>query len=262
MWPFRRNPGPAPKDRAVWLSAYVDGELTGEECVRAEAWLARDAAARAAADELRRLKALSDAARAPEPDPAAWGAVLARVESALEARPPAAPVATRPAGRRRRRARWAAGVAAAAAAVLLAVLLSRERAPDAPPELPEAEVEPFAVVGADEVTIDDMDPADGPALVVGAVPVQVPLGEGREPFPVVSAGEVTVESIDAADVAALVIGEPPLHWPLVLAGQGDVWIDYVGGEWGGTPPYLHESVAGEPMMVPGVAWGPKAEKGN
>ena len=68
------------------------------------------------------LRQLARQAPPPEPSPAAWDAVLARVAAALPPRPTAA--------RRRRAWPWVAAVAGLAAAVVVAVVV---RAPHQPP---------------------------------------------------------------------------------------------------------------------------------
>src|SRR5262245_57311273 len=69
----------------TWLTAYVDGELTGEERARVEAWLASNPEARAEVEAQQHLKALWERSRVAGPDALVWKDVLTGVESALSA---------------------------------------------------------------------------------------------------------------------------------------------------------------------------------
>ena len=83
------NSGPTPEQ----LAAYADGELAWADRAAVEAWLARDPAAAAEVESLRRFtQAWRDAAPSP-PGPDAWSRVRSKIESGLDA--PPAPAADR-----------------------------------------------------------------------------------------------------------------------------------------------------------------------
>ncbi|HKB42276.1 MAG TPA: zf-HC2 domain-containing protein [Gemmataceae bacterium] len=249
MWPFKREDRAEPQAPPAqgWLTAYVDGELTDEERARVEAWLARNPEARAEVEGQRRLKGLWDRCPVPEPDRFAWDDVLARVESGLGSA--ATEKSARPAHRQGPRDQtwlWAAG--AVAAAVLLGLWLSRR---DPPAVDPPGTEEVFEVASEADVVIDDMDPADAPAVVVGRVPAQesFPLKPG-ELLEVASPDEVTILSMDAADLGALVVGEAPVAGALALATREEVQVDQLTPHPGDeTMPYLHAPKGGWPMVV-------------
>jgi hypothetical protein len=159
--------GPTPEQ----LAAYADGELAGADRAAVEAWLARDADAAAEVESLRRFtQAWRDAAPAP-PGPEAWSVVRNRIEAALDA-----PPAPRRWPRRLLLGAAAAALGAAAAAVLALALSNPGRAPPAPvPPTPDPEpiaaVEPFPVVGPEDVVIVSICGADTGCLVAARPPV-------------------------------------------------------------------------------------------
>jgi anti-sigma factor RsiW len=182
MFPHRR-------DESVWpspelLAAYADGELDPEARATVEAWLVAHPEAQAQVEAQRRLTQLFRDVPVPEPNPAAWQRLEARVESRLET-----VAAVRP--------RWAripwrvAGPSAAA--VLAAVLLLpwlRGPQPDPPPRVHrEPQVEPFPVVSPEDVTIVALD-GDGAALVVGTPPLP-------EALALAGPGDVTVDGVQS-----------------------------------------------------------------
>jgi hypothetical protein len=249
MWPHKRE------DREeiaspcqTWLMAYVDGELTDEERARVEGWLARNPEARAEVDALRHLKTLCERCRVPGPDALAWDEILARIESTLDsaAREEALTDSGPPRMRGRSRWRWVAWVAAAAA-ILLTLWLSR---PAVSPDESD-DREPFEVASEADVQIDDMDPADGRALVVGRLPPAGSFGlEPGERLQVVSPEEVTIISMEGADLQALVVGEPPVTGALVLATRDEIQVEHMAPHpTNETVPYLHAPEGGWPMVV-------------
>lgn len=111
--------------------------------------------------DLLRLRSLWQSALPPEPEEAAWHAVLARVHASVEGQ----------AGRGRSwRPLWGI-VGLSAAAAILALVLTRSlwttRVPLPMPRVEEA----FPVVEADDVNIVSMDARDVAALVVGEPPL-------------------------------------------------------------------------------------------
>lgn len=249
MWPVdrqdRSEPEPTPPES--WLAAYVDGELGEEERTRVEAWLDANPAARAAVESQRRLQGWFEATAGPEPDARAWDDTLARVEAALL---PAGP-GVRPTRRGPWRTPWLWAVGlATAAAVLLALWIGHDhRKTPAPGPGPEEGV--LEVVAEADVVIDDMDPADAAAVVVGRRPAspRPELGPG-ETLPVTDIDDVMIISMDAADTAALVVGEPPVSGELVLVSQGEVQVDHMApSPVDDTTPYLHSPKDGWPMVV-------------
>lgn len=242
MWPAdredRSEPGPALP--GPWLAAYVDGELDAAGRERVEAWLDAHPDARADVETQRRLQRWLDADPVPEPAAHAWDTTLDRIEAALL-----------PAGRRVRGRRrpwlWAVGLATAAA-VLLAVWVASNRQRPAPDPVPTPEV--LDVVAEADVVIDEMDPSDAAALVVGRRPDSPPDLLPGSTLPVADADDVTVISMDAADTASLVVGEPPVSGELVLAAQGEVQVDHMAPcPSGATQPYLHSPKGGWPIVV-------------
>jgi hypothetical protein len=174
------------------LAAYADGELDAAGRARVEDWLAAHPDARADLDAQVRLGPrgpLWEASAAPDPGPAAWDAVLARVRREVDARGPSRP-----------RRPWARGLMVAlpaAAAVLAAVHLSRPPAPPRPP----AEA-PWPVTTADDVEILSIQEADAGMLVVGAPPLV-----GR--LTLASAADVNLIGVEAGDDGTL----PHAQWP-------------------------------------------------
>jgi hypothetical protein len=245
MWPTERDDRsePEPALPGPWLAAYVDGELDEAERARVEAWLNNHPAARAEVEAQRRLGRWFEAGAVPEPALHAWEKTLSRIETAL------LPAARRiRAGRRpwRKPWLWAVGLATAAA-VLLAVWVAQNRPGTGPGPAPGSEV--LDVVTEADVVIDDMDPADAHALIVGRHPVPPADLRPGSTLPVTDSDDVTIISMDAADTAALVVGEPPVSGELVLASQGEVQVDHMAPSADNTQPYLHAPKNGWPMVV-------------
>ena len=163
------NPDPSPER----LAAFLDGELDPATAARVEAWLADNAEAAEELDGQRRVLRLWRANPPPEPGPAAWTAVLSRIE------------ARRPAARRRPR-KWpiALGLGASAAAAVFAAVFLTRLFQGAPPNDADA---PLPVVAPGDVTIISMDARDAAGLVVAAPPV---------PEPIVLAGQDDVSVMD------------------------------------------------------------------
>lgn len=111
--------------------------------------------------DLLRLRSLSQSALPPEPEEAAWHAVLARVHASVEG----GAERSRPS-----RPLWAIVGLTAAAAVLAGFLVHSLWRTSVPVPTPRVE-EPFPVVEAGDVTIVSMDARDVAALVVGEPPV-------------------------------------------------------------------------------------------
>lgn len=113
--------------------------------------------------DLPQLRRLLQAALPPEPDEAAWNAVLARVHASLDEQPQQ---------KRSPRPLWGI-VGLTAAAVILAAILARSlwmTSAPMPVTAPRAE-EPLPVAEAEDVSIVSMDARDVAALVVGELPV-------------------------------------------------------------------------------------------
>ncbi len=249
-WPHEQDPFDAPggRDPAVWLSAYVDGELGDEDRARVEAWLARDPRARAEVEAQRRLRGWCQRAAVPEPGGEAWDGVLARVEAAL--RPPAALRSGR--GARR----WVAGLSAAAA-VLLALWLAREPAdPRVAPDGPSdgGPTETLEVASDADIVIHHMDPDDAErgAVVVGGLPGAELLDpKPGEQFQVAAPGDVFIICMDGSDTTALVVGAPPVSGALVLASSADVEVHNMAPHPADdVRPYLHAPQGAPPMVLP------------
>ena len=166
------NSGPTPEQ----LAAYADGELAWADRAAVEAWLARDPAAAAEVESLRRFtQAWRDAAPSP-PGPDAWSRVRSKIESGLDA--PPAPAADRRWPRRLLLGAAAAARGAAAAAVMALALSNAGRVPPAPlgppeqpPPGPLAEEEPYPVVGPEDVVVVSIGGADTDCLVAARPPV-------------------------------------------------------------------------------------------
>jgi anti-sigma factor RsiW len=133
------------------LMAFADGELEPVRRDEVAAWLEHHPEGRVEVEEFRRLIGLWQRHVPPEPAPAAWASVLARIETSRPLRP-AVPA-------RRAYPAWAYS-SLAAAAILGIVMLGRTWwiAPPVvpPPEEPAVE-EPFPVALASEVNIVSMD---------------------------------------------------------------------------------------------------------
>lgn len=251
MAPTNHDPRPAPDelpDRAARLMAYLDGELPPEEQARVAAWIAQDPDAHHQHEEERRRRELFASASPPEPGPQAWVRALAGIEKALFAPPGARPFL------RRSSTLWAlVGVTAAAVLAAVWIRTSGLFAPPQPIDTPRTPVDVLAVATADDVTIDDMDPADARLLVVGEVPGHVSTElRAMSPFAVSTADEISVETMNGDDTDRLVVGEPPVSGPLVMAEPGDVkevQIDGVRAK-GQPKPYLFEPPGngGMPMI--------------
>jgi anti-sigma factor RsiW len=136
------------------LMAFADGELEPARRDEVAAWLEHHPEDRAEVEEFFRLNDLWKRFAPPDPSPAAWASVLARIETARPFRPQV------PEWWADRRAWTFAGLAAA---VLGAVMLGRSLWTDAP-ETP-ADEEPFPVALAGEVNIVSMDAHDADTLV-------------------------------------------------------------------------------------------------
>ena len=258
MWPTNdeRSEPEQPPEPAAWLSAYLDGELGAEDHARVEDWLARDPDARAEADALRRVGDWCERCPVPEPGSAAWDRVRAHVSAAVPA--PGLLQRTQLPRRGRRPWLWVPAIVAAASVVLavwIAATLSKRTPPGEAKPTPAASDE-MQVASAADVIIDDMDPADAGALVVGRVPpgpYPLPPGERAE---VAGSDEVTIVSMEAEDTAALVVGEPPVGWPLALASQGDVQVDHMAtSQEHSNKPYLFAPKGGSPMLWPEAVKG-------
>src|SRR5262245_22778774 len=118
--------------------------------------------------DLDRLRALCRSVPPPEPEDAAWTAVLARIHDGVRA----SPVRLAPGGAARLASPWRrwAVVGLAAAAALIVVLLARPLWRKAPSPQPPPE-EPFPVAEAGDVDIIRIDARDVAGLVVGEPPV-------------------------------------------------------------------------------------------
>lgn len=100
------HPAPLSEPERVELIAYLDGELHGEAAAAVEARLARDPAARAEAESLKRTWELLDFLPQPAPSPSFAARTMSRLG-------PVALPAPRRRGRLVRVAGWAAAVVAA-----------------------------------------------------------------------------------------------------------------------------------------------------
>ncbi|MGH7172728.1 MAG: hypothetical protein ACRELF_07330 [Gemmataceae bacterium] len=119
--------------------------------------------------DLLALRRLSQSVLPPEPEEAAWHAVLARVHASVE---------SQAATGRFSRPLWGI-VGFTAAAAILALLLTRSLwRTSVPAPAPRAE-EAFPVVEADDVIIVSMDARDVAALVVGEPPISGELAFAR-----------------------------------------------------------------------------------
>jgi hypothetical protein len=146
------------------LMAFADGELGPARRDEVAAWLEHHPEGRAEVEEFHRLTGLWHKHIPPEPAPAAWASVLARIETARPLRPPVPLRRTRPA--------WAySGLAAAA--VLGVVLLGRNLWVGTPSSAPADDDEPFPVAHASEINIVSMDlkEAQDADALVGHPPV-------------------------------------------------------------------------------------------
>jgi anti-sigma factor RsiW len=173
------------------LAAFVDGNLDADLHRRVEAWLAahpEEAAEVAAHRQLAR--AWRDTTPA-EPSPAAWDAVLARIQTG------SAPVATGPSGTSRRVLPWGTVTAATAAAVLWAAFSLRDAGSPPPGEPPRAEAwEPLVLASPGDVEIMSVAAEDTDAVLVGDPPL-------KEALVLASSGDVTVQSV-APDVDGVI----------------------------------------------------------
>lgn len=165
------------------LAAHADGELTGREVDRVQAWLAMHPAGQADLIVQKRLgwrqSRLWQATAAENPPAHVWATALTRIELDLR-NPKPMPAEPRPLQTSRRRLLAAIGVTAAAAILLT-----------------------FAIPAL-------MGPSNGPAVV--------PADE----FVVATSDDVEILRIFEADADSLVVGELPLRRPLVLAGVDEV----------------------------------------
>jgi anti-sigma-K factor RskA len=162
------NPPPA------LLAAYIDGELSGAERDRVEAWLRQHPEASAFVEAQEELDSMFQATWAVKPSEVAWTASRMRVQRRI-------------AREKRRRQRAAALlqqtpprrsvletlVPPAAAAAIVALLFARF--PDQQKPEPVDVPAPFPILAQKEVEINSLDPADSKALVVGRIPPHAPL---------------------------------------------------------------------------------------
>jgi hypothetical protein len=193
MTPRKEGSSPAPAPEK--LTAYVDGELKGSDCLKAqaeaiEAWLAAHPEAGADIAAWQRLQRLCQETRSPAPTEDTWEPVLAGIQEGLQD-PDPIPV-------RRGRLPWGWLAGGAAAAVLLAVLLGR-------------------VAG----------PLLYSPVAVPPVAAQKPAPPEIEVLPVAEHKDVEILRVDGEDAETLVVGECPVEGELVLAEQGDVKITRV-----------------------------------
>jgi anti-sigma factor RsiW len=170
------------------FSAFVDGELEPTHHDQVAAWLVAHPDDAATVEAYRRLDRAWKQTAAPEPTPAAWDAILSRLETVLP--PTVTPLPQRP---------WMPRFVArlAAVAALLGVLwLSR----------------PFWTPRNTQVDPDNqgghLDRSDGEVV--------------EEPFLLASNHDVQIITMDARDTDALIIGAPPIQGDLDLAGHNDV----------------------------------------
>jgi len=221
MEPTNHDHRPGPDElplMAARLMAYLDGELAPEERARVESWIAQDPDAHHQHEEERRRRELFAAAPVPEPGAPAWEAALAGIESALFV-----PPGVRRSGRRSPTLWVIVGVAAAAVIAAIWIGTSGILGPQKPDDAPRPPVDMLEVASADDVTIDDMDPADARLLVVGKVPGDLPAERWvMKPLEVSTAEEVSVQTMNGDDTEQLVVGDPPVRGDLVMAKEGDV----------------------------------------
>jgi hypothetical protein len=241
----KESEGISPRD--AWLLSYLDNELVPEQRAQFEAWLARDPAARAEVEEHSLVTDLFAEAEIEEP---AWDETLAGIRSALRQKPV-------PAGRPHHGAGWPLLWLVTAAAVLAGVWLGaggllrqspRDEGDGNRPAVPVLEV-----AGDTDIVIDDMDPLDASALVLGKVPDSVPTElRQRVALEVASGVEIGIITMDGDDTGNLIVGDPPVQGPLLLASPGEVKVHHIAtGKRDEPLPYLHEPGGGMPMiMVP------------
>jgi anti-sigma factor RsiW len=171
------NPPPA------LLAAYVDGELSGADRDRVEAWLRQHPEASAFVEAQEELDWMCQATWPVKPSEVAWTAARMRAQrrvaretrrrkraaALLQQAPP-------------RRIAFARTVPPAAAAAILALLIARfpgQQKPE-PVDVPA----PYPILAQQDVEINSLDPADSKALIVGKIPPHAPL-EPAEPSEVV-----------------------------------------------------------------------------
>lgn len=197
------SPTPLPDD---WLSAFLDGELSDADRAQVEAWLARDASARARLETLRavghELRALPRAELRRE--------ASERLLESLK-REPVARHAGKPAHNSRRR--WAYVLATLATAAAVALLVSPRGEQD-------TQVSQSPAAGnaqREEATSRDTKPADRPSEDINAgersrstLKRETPLATlMREAPPAADAPPVAAATADApAEVAAATAGAP------------------------------------------------------
>jgi hypothetical protein len=199
------------RPRSEWLAAYLDGELDREASKKVEDWLDQDAAARADLEGQHRLLRLWRETAPAEPAPAAWSAVLSKLETAPRQSPKPWRLWSSPG--------WVAGILAMTAAALW-LTLTLNNAPesiknDGGDSVPE--IAPFVVATADEIEILSVEGADHPSLAVGEMPFR-----GPGPMELLAPGEMTVTSVqpDARDNMTPVVTQgpdTPMIWAPVVA---------------------------------------------
>jgi len=238
MWPWKHDDRdlPVPPEMAARLAAYVDGELEEAERARVEAWLDRHPELRSEVEGQRRLEDWYADQPVPAPDDDAWDRTLREVEARLQS-----------AGSPDRPVRRLAPIVAAAAVIFALLgfaayrLLEKPGGRDTPGAL--------AVVAPDDVVIDDMDPRDVAALVVGQPMHTFALMPG-EVMAVATAEEVVIISMDAADVKALAVGAPPIEGMLEVTAAGDVTLHHMESfPVDDRKPFLFVPKDGSPMLV-------------
>jgi hypothetical protein len=171
------------------LAAYLDGEATGEDYARVDAWLLENRDLSAELESLDEVTQLYQSAPTPEPTQEAWERVLTAIEARLM---PCAhsskfvEVRHRPPRRvipKRSRLAWAAAVAAG-----LLIAFANFGGPS-PRNV--ASQEPFPVASDDDVEILGVHGQDMALLVVGVMPL-------AEPLALATVQDVTVESVQPA----------------------------------------------------------------
>lgn len=223
------SPTPLPDD---WLSAFLDGELSDADRAQVEAWLARDASARA---RLETLRAVGQELRA-----------LPRAELRREAserlleslkREPAARHAGKPAHNSRRR--WAYVLATLATAAAVALLVSPRGEQD-------TQVSQSPAAGnarREEATLRDTKSADRRSEDVNAgdhprsaLEREQPLATPRrEALPAADAPAIAAAAADAPPVAAAAASDAPAEVAAAAAGPPDKAKMKKAGDGGLTP---------------------------
>lgn len=156
------------------LAAQADGEISGADVERVQAWLALHPSAAADLSIQKRLgwrhSRLWHLSSAGSPPAHIWAATLARIES--ESRNPKPMPAVRPPLRTSRR-RLLAALSATAAMALLAALVLPSLTGTSTPSNPA--IDAFAVASNDDVEILRIFEVDTDGIVVGELPLKRPL---------------------------------------------------------------------------------------